>query len=32
LVDRRLRERRSVDELRQEARLAHEQAARGQPA
>jgi HAE1 family hydrophobic/amphiphilic exporter-1/multidrug efflux pump len=32
LVDRRLRERRSVDELRQEARLAHEQAAGGQPA
>jgi hydrophobe/amphiphile efflux-1 (HAE1) family protein len=31
LVDRRLQERRSVDELRQEARLAHEQA-RGQPA
>jgi len=32
LVDRRLRERRSVEELRQEARAAHEQAARGQPA
>jgi hydrophobe/amphiphile efflux-1 (HAE1) family protein len=32
LVDKRLRERRSVEELRQEARAAHEQAARGQPA
>jgi hydrophobe/amphiphile efflux-1 (HAE1) family protein len=32
LVDKRLREKRSVEELRQEARLAHEQAARGQPA
>jgi multidrug efflux pump subunit AcrB len=32
LVDRRLRERRSVDELRQEARAAHEQATHGQPA
>jgi hypothetical protein len=32
LVDRRLREKRSVDELRQEARAAHEQATHGQPA
>ena len=32
LVDRRLREQRSVDELRQEARLAHEQASHAQPA
>ncbi|NPC54066.1 efflux RND transporter permease subunit [Caenimonas soli] len=32
LVDKRLRERRSVEELRQEARAAHEQAAREQPA
>jgi Cu/Ag efflux pump CusA len=32
LVDRRLRERRSVEELRHEARRAHEQASHGQPA
>ena len=32
LVDRRLREKRSVDELRKEARAAHEQATHGQPA